>query len=117
MSAARWQRVKQLFGEALDQPLPQRAAWLEAAAGDPELAAEVAALLAAHEQVDDRLEQGAAAMAPGVWQDLQTAVAGRLIGPYRIVSELGRGGMGAVYLATRDAGATRPGSSSGSPSS
>jgi serine/threonine protein kinase/Tfp pilus assembly protein PilF len=104
MSAARWQRVKELFGEALDQPLPQRAAWLEEAAGDPELAAEVAALLAAHEQGDDRLEQGAAAMAPGVWQDLQTAVAGRLIGPYRIVSELGRGGMGAVYLATRDAG-------------
>jgi serine/threonine protein kinase len=104
MSAERWQRIKELFGEALDQPLPQRAAWLEAAAGEPALAAEVAALLAAHEEGDERLEQGAAAVAPGVWQDLQTAVVGRLIGPYRIVSELGRGGMGAVYLATRDAG-------------
>jgi serine/threonine-protein kinase len=62
----------------------------------------VGALLAAHEQADDRLDQGAAAVVPDLWQDLQTAVAGRLIGPYRIVSELGRGGMGAVYLATRD---------------
>jgi serine/threonine-protein kinase len=104
MSPERWQRAKRLFGDALDQPLPARAAWLEAAAGDdPPLLAEVAALLAAHERVDDRLEQGAAAVAPGVWQDLQTAVAGLRIGPYRVVSELGRGGMGAVYLAVREA--------------
>jgi tetratricopeptide (TPR) repeat protein len=102
MSAERWQRVKQLFGDALEQPLPSRGAWLAAAAGDPSLAAEVGALLAAHERADGRLEQGAAAMVPGVWEDLQTAVAGLRIGPYRVVSELGRGGMGAVYLAARD---------------
>ncbi len=103
MEAERWQRVKQLFGDALDQPLAARGAWLEAAAaGDSSIIAEVGALLAAYEQADDRLEQGAAALAPSVWEDLQTAVAGRLIGPYRIVSELGRGGMGAVYLAARD---------------
>ena len=42
----RWQRVKQLFGDALEQPAPARAAWLAAAAGDaPELAAEVAETL------------------------------------------------------------------------
>ncbi|MEO6195599.1 MAG: serine/threonine-protein kinase [Thermoanaerobaculia bacterium] len=103
MEAERWQRVKQLFGDALDQPLAARGVWLDAAAaGDPSLVAEVGALLAAYEQADDRLEQGVAAVAPGLWEDLQTAVAGRLIGPYRIVSELGRGGMGAVYLAIRD---------------
>lgn len=103
MSAERWQRVKQLFGDALEQPPPARGAWLQAAAGDdPSLLAQVGALLAAHDQADDRLEQGAAAMAPGVWEDLQTAVAGLRIGSYRILSELGRGGMGAVYLAVRD---------------
>ena len=103
MSDARWQRVKQLFGDALEQPAPARAAWLEAAAGDdPSLAAEVAALLAAYDEADDRLEQGAAGVAPSVFQDLQTAVTGLRIGPYRILSELGRGGMGAVYLAARE---------------
>ncbi len=103
-AAARWQRVKQLFGDALEQPAAERAAWLAAAAAgdDPGLVAEVVRLLAAHEAADERLDQGAAAMAPGAWEELQTAVAGRRIGPYRILSELGRGGMGAVYLAVRD---------------
>jgi serine/threonine-protein kinase len=104
--ADRWQRVKQLFGDALELPPSERAAWLDAAGGaadgDPGLLAEVARLLAAHEAADARLDQGAAAMAPGAWEELQTAVAGRRIGPYRILSELGRGGMGAVYLAVRD---------------
>jgi serine/threonine protein kinase len=103
-AAGRWQRVKQLFGDALDHPAGERPAWLAAAAADndPGLIAEVARLLAAHEVADARLDQGAAAMAPGAWEELQTAVAGRRIGPYRILSELGRGGMGAVYLAVRD---------------
>jgi tetratricopeptide (TPR) repeat protein len=104
-AAGRWQRIKQLFGDALERPAGERGAWLAAAAGaddDPGLLAEVARLLAAHEAADERLDQGAAAMAPGAWEELQTAVAGRRIGPYRILSELGRGGMGAVYLAVRD---------------
>jgi eukaryotic-like serine/threonine-protein kinase len=83
-------QIEALFEAALELPERDRAPWLETeCAGDPELMAEVHALLAAHEMADQ------------LFGDRPGAEAHQLLGPYRVLRELGRGGMGVVYLAER----------------
>ena len=109
MSAERWTKVKQVTSDALERPDSDRPAWLaEACAGDEPLRREVESLLLAHARAADFLEApaivagGAAeAMAVATFQDSTPAVAGLTIGPYRIIRELGQGGMAVVYLAER----------------
>src|SRR5689334_4874640 len=103
MDAERWQRIKDLFATVLELPPGQRAAWLSSALpDDPSLAGEVENLAAAHDSADDFYEQGALAAVPEARRQLERPAEGMRLGPYRVLSELGRGGMGAVYLAVRD---------------
>jgi non-specific serine/threonine protein kinase/serine/threonine-protein kinase len=95
----RWQRLNDVFHAALAIDAEQRAAYLaDVCAGDEPLRREVEALLRADARADT-LESGAIHR---VRIDEPVAVeSGRRIGPYRIVDEIGHGGMGAVFLAER----------------
>ena len=107
MTPGRWEQVKSVFNAAVSRPSSERLAFLaDACQGDPALRHEVDSLLAADEQTPDFLEKPAVTLVPRDELDLDGAV-GRRIGVYRIVRAIGRGGMGAVYLATRDDDAYR----------
>ena len=101
MSSDRFQRCEELFHAAAPLAGTERDALLErSCAGDPELRADVERLLAAHDRAGDFISSPAVAtVREGVGAD--ESLVGRLVGPYRLVREIGRGGMGAVYLAER----------------
>lgn len=97
-----WQRVEELFHGALKLPPEARVQFLTEACGGAEaLRAQVAALLAAHESVEDApLEVRVSAIADGWLTAAQReSLAGRTIRQYQVLDKLGQGGMGEVYLA------------------
>jgi tetratricopeptide (TPR) repeat protein/tRNA A-37 threonylcarbamoyl transferase component Bud32 len=101
VNSDRFQRCEELFHAAVALPGEQRDAFLQQrCADDPPLRAEVERLLAAHARAGDFISSPAVAAA-GPWSDADQSWVGRLVGPYRVVRQIGRGGMGAVYLAER----------------
>ena len=102
MTSERWRQINDLFHAALELHGAARQSLLDrTAATDAGLADEVRSLLAVHNASDQRfLEEPAWAVAPTLAFDGDPAIAaGTDIGPYRIVREIGRGGMGMVYEA------------------
>src|SRR5258706_9637902 len=101
MPPERWQQVEEVLQAALDCAPGERAAFLEqSCAGDSQLQAEASSLVFAHDAAVDFIEE------PAMAQDARVILGnhrvrnlGREIGPYKIIDELGSGGMGEVYLA------------------
>jgi serine/threonine protein kinase len=97
--------VKNIFLAAVEKPLGERAAYLdEACAGDAQLRQRVEDLLKAHEQPGGFLEKPAIEMASPeglatTEDEPKTEPLGTVIGPYKLLQQLGEGGMGTVYLA------------------
>jgi eukaryotic-like serine/threonine-protein kinase len=95
-----WRRIEQAFAEATrDGPRPSPEVIAAACGGDVELCRQVEELLRAHGDADAFL--AGMARRAGLQFGGDAGVAGRRIGAYRLVREIGRGGMGAVYLAER----------------
>ena len=105
MTPEKWKQIKDILEQVVEIDEPSRSAFLDNACGNDEyLRHEVESLLNFDNTNADRLEQNA--FSKVVRGDADGgSLAGREIGNYRIVSELGAGGMGTVYLAERSDGA------------
>jgi len=103
MTSPDWQRVDELLDAVMELPPQERTGFLDRECnGDTTLRREVESLLASHDQASGFFDSPPAAIADDLIRDRQAeALVGHAIGPYRIVREIGRGGMGVVYLAER----------------
>ena len=105
----RFREADALFDAALDLPPGERDEYVDRACeGDSELSTAVKRLLRAHERAEGFLGSAAAEVAaPLLARILSTPPHAERVGAYRVVREIGRGGMGAVYLGERDDGQFR----------
>src|SRR5690606_33623906 len=108
LTRERWQLLRVLLDQALDLPPERRDAFLSEACGDDAaLRAELEALLEAEARAGTLLESPVAERAGELVEQLvqaapePDALLGHQVGAYRLLHEIGRGGMGSVYLAER----------------
>ncbi|MFQ5572464.1 MAG: serine/threonine protein kinase, partial [Rhodothermales bacterium] len=98
-----WPLIDDLFAAALDHPPEERTAFIDrACTGNPALRDELESLLRAYHASEHYLEAIDADRARALIESVGELVCEeQRIGPYQVVRELGRGGMGAVFLAER----------------
>lgn len=104
MDAKTWAQVKEIFSQVVGLDKALRSSHLdEICAGDAELRREVEELLSSNDEVENFIEDPAFTVSDALPPGTEPIV-DKVIGHYRIVREIGRGGMGTVFLAERDDG-------------
>jgi len=101
VTSAEWQRVRALFEEAVELPSSAARALVNAhATSDPGVAAEALSLLENHTRAGAFLTSPIADRVAELFEEDTRFEPGAVLGSYQVIRELGRGGMGRVYLAT-----------------
>jgi serine/threonine-protein kinase len=118
MDAQRWRQARELFDALVDTPQAEwRTRVAEACPDDQGVQEEVLAMLRADQATGSRtgfdaclpaaVAELAGRVAGATGDETAPALEGCIVGPFRLVREIGRGGMGAVWLAERADGAFR----------
>jgi eukaryotic-like serine/threonine-protein kinase len=102
MTPERWQHIKEIFYGALEQPPSERESFIDSACGgDGATRREVSQLISAHEETGEFLVIPAFDLTAKLLANSKREglVRGESIGHYKVISTIGAGGMGEVYLA------------------
>ena len=101
MTPERFQQIGEIYDQAVELEPERRSVFLdEMCVDDEELRHEVEALLAAHKSAAGFIEQPAVELAADLFvQKTINIMDGKKIGSYQVLSLIGKGGMGEVYLA------------------
>ncbi|MGH9971980.1 MAG: protein kinase domain-containing protein [Pyrinomonadaceae bacterium] len=104
LTPERWKKVEEVFEAVLQRPPEDRPAFLDnICAQDASLRNQVETLLQSLERAGNSMDSPrfGVALTDTMVEETTTSVIGKRLGAYRIERELGRGGMGSVYLAVR----------------
>src|SRR5580658_7520361 len=95
-----WEQIENIFLTAADLPADQQAVFLDNAChGDPDLRGEIESLLRSDRKSGEKITRAVEDEAKSLFG--LSPIVGSRLGAYRVVREIGRGGMGEVYLAVR----------------